>query len=212
MRKIFCPILLLTLLYCSCETPVQQNEVSGDRKPEVFEKDGKYGFRDSLGVIIPARYDFAYDFDTSLVTAVTDSSGWSIIDRKGNYLLTPVVYDNGPDYFEEGLARFIDNGKMGFFNTRGQKVIPANWDFATPFKAGLTSVCLGCSQVPIDEEHWKMEGGKWGMMDKTGKMVIPAEYQALLHFDNDSITIQQDGKWYKMHIRKPERIPIKAPY
>ena len=81
-------------------------------------------------------------------------------------------FDNGPDYFVEGLARTIRNGKIGFVNAQLDEVIPPVWDFAAPFDHGRAQVCSGCIQEPLGE-HSIMTGGKWGYIDQHGNLVEP---------------------------------------
>lgn len=83
-----------------------------------------------------------------------------------------VFFDNGADYFEEGLARFIsDNGKVGFVNENLDVMIPPTHDYVTPFDAGLAYFCDGCELEKSNKEHKEIIGGLWGMMDKKGKTV-----------------------------------------
>lgn len=39
-------------------------------------------------------------------------------------MLAVIPFDNGPDYFSEGLTRSVVNGKMAWFNRRFDEVIP----------------------------------------------------------------------------------------
>lgn len=211
MKRTLSFVFLLGLLY-SCGNDEPATVDPSTLTLVGFESDGKFGYKDTAGnIIIPAHYEFIYEFDTCLVTGVLDSNGWSIINKKGEIVFTPMIFDNGPDYFEEGVARFLENSKVGFFSSRGEKVIPAKYDFATPFKDGLSSVCIGCAQVPLDEERMKIDGGKWGMIDHAGKEVLGLDYTKLIHFDKDSVTIEVEGKWYKMNIRTKEKYEIKGP-
>ena len=212
MKRPLSFVFLLGLLYsCGTDETVISTDPSAIQLVG-FEANGKFGYKDTAGnIIIPAHYEFIYEFDTCLVTGVLDSNGWSIINKKDEIVFTPMLFDNGPDYFEEGLARFVENGKVGFFSSRGAKAVPAKYDFATPFKDGLASVCIGCAQVPLDEERMKIDGGKWGMIDKSGKEVLAFEYDKLLHFDTDSVSIQVGEKWYKMNIKTKEKFEIAGP-
>lgn len=80
-----------------------------------------------------------------------------------------VFFDNGPDYFEEGVARFISpEGKTGYINQDLQVVIPAVHDFASPFHEGKAYFCDGCKSVS-EGEHQKIIDGNWGEMAKNGK-------------------------------------------
>jgi hypothetical protein len=85
-----------------------------------FEEDGKWGYKNASGqVVIKPRFHMANDFLPEGIAAVTDDRGWGYIDTKGRVVIRPFVFDNGPDYFREGLARFELRGKFGFFDKKG---------------------------------------------------------------------------------------------
>jgi hypothetical protein len=90
-------------------------------------------------------------------------------------------FDMGADYFQEGLARYIDsNEKIGFINSKLEIVIDASYDYATFFQDGYAIVSNGSHSEKISdseyEEHTHMVGGKWGAIDKKGELVIPLKY------------------------------------
>ena len=127
------------------------------------------GVKDQSGkIIIPARGHVYYD--VNLRTPITDSlinlldvrhrrdsaaayAFGSTYDRRGNFLFHPMAFDNGPDYFVEGLSRCVDNGKVGFVNLQGAIVIQPQWDWASPFNYGYASACNGCYLDRSDPEH-----------------------------------------------------------
>lgn len=83
-------------------------------------------------------------------------------------------YDNGADYFEENLTRYIDsNGKFGFMNKSLKIVIKPKYDFAFPFKNGFSKVCMGCKSQKSspDSEHSSMVGGEWSIINISGKII-----------------------------------------
>lgn len=84
--------------------------------------------------------------------------------------IQPYFFDNGPDYFVEGVARFVENGKIGFYNEQNEKVIPAQFDWASPFENGVAEVCNECKAVREDE-HERMQGGKWGTVNMKGEVL-----------------------------------------
>jgi hypothetical protein len=140
---------------------------------EIFENDGLFGYKSqNEKVVIEAKYVAALDFSDKGIAFVADSSGWVCIDKKGKSLLQPFIYDNGPDYFSEGLARFVEKGKVGFFDESGNIIIKAQWDFAYPFEDGKAAVCNGC-KMATENEHQKISGGEWGYINKTGKVITP---------------------------------------
>jgi hypothetical protein len=82
------------------------------------------------------------------------------IDRNENIILTPFIYDNGPDYIVEGLFRFVELDKIGFANTVGKKIIKAKYSFATPFENGLSAFTIGGHKAyDKSGEHWSWVGG-----------------------------------------------------
>lgn len=76
-----------------------------------------------------------------------------VYDRKGNFLYKPYLFDNGADYFSEGLRRFVKNGKIGFADRSGKTVIQPRHDFAASFNYGYAVFCDGCDWEKTDDEH-----------------------------------------------------------
>ena len=114
-----------------------------------------------------------------LGSIVVDNRGLYFVTRQGK--TTPALnFDNGPDYVVEGLARNVKNGKVGFINTELNQVVAPVWDFAFPFEHGVAVVCTGCVSTPASpgDEHRTITGGKWGYIDKRGKVVVRVEYDS----------------------------------
>ncbi|WP_430811898.1 MULTISPECIES: WG repeat-containing protein [unclassified Carboxylicivirga] len=93
------------------------------------------------------------------------------IDRNENILYDIVFFDNGPDYFHEGLVRVLRNGKMGFANKYGQVVIPCEYDFARRFKNGKAEVTYRATQFLDSEEHKQVLSDEWFQIDKSGNKI-----------------------------------------
>ncbi len=137
-----------------------------------FEQDGRWGYQDAGGrTVIPARYLAAEPFTPQGLAAAADDQGWSYLNRRGQVVVRPFVFDNGPDPFREGLARFVSEGKFGFFDETGRVVVPARYDFAYPFAGGRAKVGMGCRFVP-DGEHQRVQGGTWSEIDPHGRPVL----------------------------------------
>jgi hypothetical protein len=145
-----------------------------------FEKEEKWGYKDSRGrVVIEPRYVVAQEFLPGGIAAVADEKEWSYIDTKGNVVIKPFLFDNGPDYFREGLARFKSADQFGFFDQTGRKVIAAQFDFAAPFSEGLAAVC---------------KAGKWGFIDKKGRIVIPLRFEQVGDFKRGRAPVKLGGQ------------------
>ena len=125
------------------------------------EASGLYGYHDCNGAIgIEAKYFLAQEFSEGGIAAVVDEEGWLYIDRQGNSVIRPMVYDNGPDYFSEGLARYIENGRYGYFDENGRVVLPAQYEFALPFENGSARVGHDCSFEAVGE-HSEVDCKRW---------------------------------------------------
>lgn len=79
-----------------------------------------------------------------------------VYDRKGNFLYTPQLFDSGPDYWHEGKRRYAAHNKIGFVNFAGEKITPANLDFASPFNYGYAEVYINGWRKEYESggEHW----------------------------------------------------------
>jgi len=132
-----------------------------------FEKETElYGFLDcDGGVAIPAKYHIAYDFTDGGIAAVLDKNGWYYISRTGDFVIRPKIFDNGPDYFSNGLARYIEDDKYGFFDTSGRVVIEAQFEFAFPFEDGKAKIGEDC-QFVSHGEHTVVECETWSSVER----------------------------------------------
>ena len=113
------------------------------------------------------------EFGTEGLSAILVGERIYFVNRAGN-TAPALKFDNGPDYFVEGLARTVKDGKIGFVNTALEPVVAPVWDFAFPFSNGVAAVCNGC--MAAGGEHQMVTGGKWGYIDKRGKVLVPVRY------------------------------------
>ena len=166
-----------------------------------FEARGKWGYRDAGGkVVIAPQYDVVQPFSPEGIAAVVDAGGWAYIDRQARVLIRPFVLDNGPDYFRQGLARFVREGRLGFFDRHGKVDVPARFSFAQPFSEGLAAVCAGCKEVP-EGEHKAVRGGQWGFIDRQGALVIPLKFERAESFESGRARVLLDGQWRYINAR-----------
>ena len=143
-----------------------------------FREDDRVGLKDEAGRgLVSARYPdigwTVYDEDPQggeieFITSIhqphaaDDAPAWAagdIYDRAGHYLYSPISFDNGMDYWEEGHRRFIEDGKVGFVDGNGRKVIPAQYAAVDPFSHGYATVYTG---------NWRtkwVDGGEHAVLD-----------------------------------------------
>jgi hypothetical protein len=93
------------------------------------------------------------------------------INRKGEVLFDIVMYDNGPDYFSEGLIRVKRNGKMGYANEKGEVVIPCHYDFAKIFENGVAEVTFEAKEFQDLDGHPRVESDAWFEIDREGNPI-----------------------------------------
>jgi hypothetical protein len=163
-------VFSLSISLFACNTPKEDYLLaySDNSSGEVLR-----GYKSQNGeIVIKAKYTIAPDTlsKMAIVLLVKDKK-WEFlgIDQAENVLLKPYVFDNGPDYLQEGLFRFVENNKIGFANADGQKIIPAKYDFATPFENGKAEFYIGGHSV-TDGEHSTWEGStKKGFLNKNGQ-------------------------------------------
>ncbi len=155
-----------------------------------------WGYKNTSGdVVVKPAYSMITSDTIYDMGFVVEGSKWFAINNKGEKILEPFVYDNGVDYEKEGLFRFIENEKMGFADMKGNKVIPASFDFVSPFSEGLAAFNAGGKSVQVDEEHEAVKEGLWGYIDNNGKVVIEAQFAKAGDFSEANAEVwQMDGK------------------
>src|ERR1035437_2341482 len=103
-----------------------------------------WGFKTTSGQIsIKPKYEIIGTDTLFDIAFVTLNYKWIAINKKDSLVLSPYIFDNGPDYVQEGLFRFVENNKIGYSNLKGQQIIPAQFDFASPFSGGLAAFSIG---------------------------------------------------------------------
>lgn len=134
----------------------------------------KCGYVDQNGAVkIPlGKYALCLtDTFVNRATVFKSGLGFCVIDKSEQLLFEIFNYDNGPDYTVEGLYRIVINQKMGFANDAGEIAVVPSFDFVKPFENGLAEFCFGCRRVKSGE-HYTIEGGAWGLINKAGKIVV----------------------------------------
>ena len=157
------------------------------------------GYMDKKGqIIIRPKYVIARPYDQYNIAAVADEKEWKYIDTSGKTILKPYLFDNGPDYFKEGLSRYVENNLIGFIDEKYQIVIKAQFEFVTPFHNNFATFCVGFEKVPVKEsgEHSKIAGGKWGLINKDGEVVIKAIYDSPIIIENHKAKVTLNGQTF----------------
>lgn len=90
------------------------------------------------------------------------------------------LFADTTETFHEGMKKFVENGKVGFINEKGNVVIKPIYDDAGCFNEGLVCVTVN---------------NKTGYIDKTGKMVIEPKFDYANFFSQGLSNVSINGKW-----------------
>ncbi len=98
-----------------------------------------------------------------------DSVGWGYLDVGGN--IAPVLtFDNGPDPFVEGFARFREDGKTGFIDADLKVRIAATYQFASAFEGGTVRIGTQCREQRMGA-HTTTPCSRWARLDHSGAVL-----------------------------------------
>lgn len=144
------------------------------------------------GVYYDEKIPFSEEAENLFHLLRTDDSGVftsKIINIKtGEILGETFWFDNGPDYFNNGVARFKKEGKVGLINKKGEIVLAPIYDFIRPMNSGYAVVENNCVTKQADDEHKIVECEKHGIVDSAGNIKIPVIYEDI-HVGKLSVSI-----------------------
>jgi hypothetical protein len=155
-----------------------------DEKPSAavhlfpFHDGSKWGYVNSRGeVVIEPTFREAHDFVDGRALVQTEKE-LAFIDDKGKIAFT--MPDNLKPFdwmtsFAGGLARFSVKDKCGYFDRQGKVPVEPKYDDAGRFSEGLAAVNEGAKSAGFPRPFVR-EGGKWGFIDTTGRLVIPMRF------------------------------------
>lgn len=128
------------------------------------------------------------------IAGVLYKGSLAYFDRAGKKISPPLEYGPKSNSFSEGLVPVEMRGKTGYMDRSGKIVIQPQFEDAEDFRGGLAPV-----KIHGDETTWcprdqsgsrKGFTNKWGYIDKTGKIVIPAQYESAEPFSEGLGAIQ----------------------
>jgi hypothetical protein len=231
-KFLYLVIVLYTAQTCQASSPaipVKYLHALIDRYPEdtslacfTDSKSQLIGYKDKKGrIVIPAQFKVATPFNKFGLADVwlgRQGDDWYKLHKSGKVLVKSFYFDNGGDYFQSGLSRFEENGKIGFIDKTGKIRIAPKFDWAGifDFTAPIATVCEGCKEVPMEGKAGELgmkeiKGGKWGMINRQGKVVIPMEYNEMetLGINDDAKPMLVKGDKYYLVIKTGNTYKVK---
>lgn len=159
----------------------------------ITESNGKYGLLRSDGsVVLEDKYQdiSSKECHTGVyVIAYKENGLYGLLDNQGRMLASPAYSDIS---FAENnsLLPVQQNGKTGFLNTKGQLVVKPIYTSAKAFIKQRSIVQLG---------------NRYGVIDTTGKLVLPIEY-------NEIKLLNQQGQHFysNHHVKNTDSIFIEV--
>ena len=106
----------------------------------------------------------------------TDGDCNNQTNNKGVLGLKGIILPSGKfsyiELLENGLIKVSNNGKTlyGLLSLDGKELLKMEYSYISAFKYGYAAICIGGHKE--DEFPYKHVGGKWGIIDKTGKFII----------------------------------------
>lgn len=194
--------------YSFCEGLAPFDEAEIDKFGRRNNSSARWGFINKKGeVVIPAMYKSADCFKDGLARVSTNDGRILYIDKNNNtkfecssdcfYIGEGLFNDNGVikdlnrntlplndkysniDYFSDGLsfAYAKDNSEGCYINKKGEAVIRnINYESEYDFNEGLAAV---------------KENGKYGFINKSGKIVIPCTFDC--YYENHTQSVHRGG-------------------
>jgi len=163
---------------------------NGDRDQGAFiDHSGK--------IIFTLPLDVTLGFHEGIAGVLLNGSV-SYYDRTGKKLTVPT--EDGPKShsFSEGLVPIEIKGKTGFIDKSGKVAIAPQFEDVDDFSAGLAAVKVRSNETTwcAREASGSREGFtmKWGYIDKSGKFVIPPQFESAAPFAEGLAVIHQCGE------------------
>lgn len=128
----------------------------------------KWGYVDNKGqYVINSQFEDAFNFSEGLALFKTNDGKYGFIGEDGKYVVNPIYKDASS--FSEGLACVVmENGKPQYIDKSNKILFTVDKaDYCFGFKEGLARIKVK---------------GKWGFIDKNGKVVVNPIYEEALDF------------------------------
>lgn len=146
----------------------------------IVGKDKKQGAIDETGrVVLPLEFKKVAieDKETVPVVLAQKKGKYGLYDREGKELIAPTL--SKVTDVSEGIMGGQIKGKWSFYTIEGKK-LPGTYDQVGLFRDGLAPVKIK---------------GRWGYVDKDGKLVIPAQYKEAHSFSEGLAAVKLDKQW-----------------
>lgn len=146
-----------------------------------YDKSKKlYGYKDTNdNILISPTFHYARNFSEGLA-AVHKNYNWGFINKNGDIVID--YQFKSVESFSDGVANVQKGEQRGFIDKTGVMILEIN--ASESFSEGLLRINYG--------DYFN---GKWGFLNKSGELVIDAQYEMSLDFSEGLVAVKKDGKW-----------------
>ncbi len=188
------------------------------------KKEGKMGIIDKTGkVLVDFLYDYIGDYNDGLFSARDFKSKYGFIDSANNVII-PFEYDEvNISWFSGGIAILKKGNKYGAVDKTNKTVVPFEYNelgvtdgFEPGYAVGKkgnkivlvdkTGQPVNLPNIDLYEKIQPIENnllivkekasGKEGIIDLTGKVIIPAKYISVTNFYKGYAIVESDSGRY----------------
>ncbi|MBP9795871.1 MAG: WG repeat-containing protein [Chitinophagales bacterium] len=167
----------------------------------LYKVGNKYGFKNKEGIIIvKADYDNAYNFEFGRAI-VKQQSKWAVIDTNGKNI-TAFKYDHIGKFSSLKIADVANGRHSGLINVNGVEVVEVKYDYIN----GPTTSYIPKPSI-ADNSHGDILknnyltfiyintklNGKYGILDTTGKIIVPFIYDEYIYFEESIAIVKKDN-------------------
>lgn len=155
----------------------------------IVEKDGLKGFIDKSGqLVIDCIFDWVEPFKNGMPVRFRQGEKYGLVRKSGEIALEAQYDQMGEQH--EGMYLAANDEKYGFVNASGDTVVPFTYAYSQ--KALLESKYTGGYAKVFQKDR---NGTKVGVIDSTGKKVMPAIFDEIGPYAGNLIPVSKKGKW-----------------
>lgn len=114
-------------------------------------------------------------------------------------------YENGVDFDYNGIGALCKDGKWGYFNSKGEQILPFEFSAADYLPEGYY-ISQGDVDFPYSSSYGYIalcKDGMWGYADLEGNMVTDFEFEEARPVYTDKAWVKIDGAWSVIEFSKP---------
>lgn len=124
-----------------------------------------------------------------------------------NGILVPAGKYNDIDLLENGLIIVSNENGVGLLDKKGYEILPMKYSYISSFKGNYATICLGGEP---DDYYNKIIGGKWGVIDSSGKIIkecVSDNEEVLEEKNSDNIKTNNQTAFEEPSVIIYDRIP-----